>query len=105
MADLGYQGEAHLFRLPVKKPKGGELTEDQHAYNALQTALRCLGKRANSLLKTTFRPHPDPRMPLAHRRHHRSSTRPAPHRKQPHHMTYTPSLMVTRKGSLNCSRC
>jgi hypothetical protein len=55
LADLGYQGEATLFRLPAKKPKGGELTEDQQAYNALHSALRCLGERANSLLKTTFR--------------------------------------------------
>jgi hypothetical protein len=55
LADLGYQGEAHLFRLPAKKPTGAELTEDQHAYNAIHSALRCLGERANSLLKTTFR--------------------------------------------------
>ena len=55
LADLGYQGEAHLFRLPAKKPTGGELTEDQQAYNALHSALRCLGERANALLKTTFR--------------------------------------------------
>lgn len=55
LADLGYQGEAHLFRLPAKKPKAGELTEDQQAYNAIHSALRCLGERANSLLKTTFR--------------------------------------------------
>jgi len=55
LADLGYQGEAHLFRLPAKKPKGGELTEAQQAYNGLHSALRCLGERANSLLKTTFR--------------------------------------------------
>jgi DDE superfamily endonuclease len=55
LADLGYQGEAHLFRLPAKKPTGGELTEDQQAYNAIHSALRCLGERANSLLKTTFR--------------------------------------------------
>lgn len=55
LADLGYQGEATLFRLPAKKPKGGTLTEDQQAYNAVHSALRCLGERANSLLKTTFR--------------------------------------------------
>lgn len=55
LADLGYQGEAALFRVPAKKPKGGELTEDQQAYNAVHSALRCLGERANSLLKTTFR--------------------------------------------------
>jgi hypothetical protein len=55
LADLGYQGEAHLFRLPAKKPNGGQLTEDQQAHNGLHSALRCLGERANSLLKTTSR--------------------------------------------------
>jgi len=55
LADLGYQGEATLFRLPAKKPKNGDLTEDQQAYNAVHSALRCLGERANSLLKTTFK--------------------------------------------------
>jgi hypothetical protein len=55
LADLGYQGEAPLFKVPAKKPKGGELTEDQQAYNAVHSALRCLGERANSLLKGTFK--------------------------------------------------
>jgi hypothetical protein len=41
--------------LPARKPQGGELTEGQQAYNGLHSALRCLGERANSLLKTTFR--------------------------------------------------
>jgi hypothetical protein len=31
------------------------LTDDQQAYNAVHSALRCLGERANSLLKTTFK--------------------------------------------------
>ena len=55
LADLGYQGEADRFRIPAKKPQGGELTEDQQAYNAVHSALRCLGERANALLKGTFR--------------------------------------------------
>jgi hypothetical protein len=40
---------------PFKKPKGGQLTEDQQAFNAVHGALRCLGERANSLLKTTYK--------------------------------------------------
>lgn len=28
---------------------------DQQAYNALHGAMRCLGERANSLLKTTYK--------------------------------------------------
>jgi hypothetical protein len=55
LADLGYEGEADLLRIPIKKPAGGELTCDQQAYNAVHGALRCLGERANSLLKTSFK--------------------------------------------------
>ena len=55
LADLGYEGEADLLRVPIKKPKGGDLTNDQQTYNAVHGALRCLGERANSLLKTTFK--------------------------------------------------
>jgi hypothetical protein len=55
LADLGYEGEADLLRIPIKKPAHSELTPDQQAYNAVHGALRCLGERANSLLKTTFK--------------------------------------------------
>lgn len=55
LADLGYEGEPDLFKVPFKKPKGGQLTIDQQAYNAVHGALRCLGERANSLLKTTYK--------------------------------------------------
>lgn len=55
LADLGYQGERDLFRLPIKKTKGIELTIDQQTFNAVHGALRCRGERANSLLKTTFK--------------------------------------------------
>jgi hypothetical protein len=55
LADLGYEGEPETFRIPVKKPKGGQLTIDQQAYNAIHGALRCLGERANSLLKTSYK--------------------------------------------------
>jgi DDE superfamily endonuclease len=55
LADLGYEGEADLLRIPIKKPAHGELTADQQAYNAVHGALRCLGERANSVLKTSFK--------------------------------------------------
>jgi hypothetical protein len=55
LADLGYEGEADLLTIAYKKPKGGKLTLDQQQYNMLQTALRAVGERANSLLKTTFK--------------------------------------------------
>jgi hypothetical protein len=55
LADLGYEGEAQTLRIPIKKTAGTDLTCDQQAYNAVHGALRALGERANSLLKTTFK--------------------------------------------------
>jgi DDE superfamily endonuclease len=55
LADLGYEGEPDILTIPFKKPKSGTLTVDQQAYNAVHGALRCLGERANSLLKTTYK--------------------------------------------------
>ena len=55
LADLGYEGEPDVFTIPLKKPKGAELTVDQQTFNAVHGALRCLGERANSLLKTTYK--------------------------------------------------
>jgi hypothetical protein len=75
VAVLGYEGEAQTLRIPIKKPADGELTVDQQAYNAVHGALRCLGERANSLLKTTFKAlrrwrgcpgHAPPRTPPNH---------------------------------------
>ncbi len=55
LADLGYQGEPDIFTVPFKKPRAQNLTIDQQTYNAVHGALRCLGERANSLLKTTYK--------------------------------------------------
>jgi hypothetical protein len=55
LADLGYEGEPETFKIPFKKPANADLSTDQQAYNAVHGALRCLGERANSLLKTTFK--------------------------------------------------
>ena len=55
LADLGYEGESDTFKVPIKKTAGTELTVDQQSYNAVHGALRCLGERANSLLKTTYK--------------------------------------------------
>jgi hypothetical protein len=55
LADLGYEGESKIFTIPFKKPQDGDLTVDQQAYNAVHGALRCLGERANSLLKVTYK--------------------------------------------------
>ena|GEM_PF-1896789 len=55
LADLGYEGAPEAFTIPYKKPKNTELTVDQQTFNAVHGALRCLGERANSLLKTTYK--------------------------------------------------
>jgi hypothetical protein len=88
-ADRGYQGESEVFTIPHKKPANVELTVDQHSFNAVNGALRCLAERANSLLKTTYkvlrRYRGDP-WRLGNRRRR---TRPAPPRKPPNHMIHT----------------
>ena len=59
-------GEKHarprlLVQTPVKKPKGGELTEDQHAFNSILNTIRvrvehCIGWAKNwAILATRFR--------------------------------------------------
>lgn len=55
LTDLGYQGVSIAIRHPVKKPKGKDLTDHQHAYNALIRGVHAPSERANSLLKTTFK--------------------------------------------------
>ena len=55
LADLGYEGEASTFVLPIKKPVHGRLTDDQRQHNWLQAYARARAEQANSLLKTTFK--------------------------------------------------
>jgi len=52
LTDLGHENAADGFRHPVKKPKGGELTEKQRTFNAV---IRDVAERANALLKVTFK--------------------------------------------------
>jgi hypothetical protein len=55
LGDLGYEGEADTITIAFKKPKGGELTEEQKTYNKTHNGKRAIGERGNSLLKTTFK--------------------------------------------------
>jgi hypothetical protein len=55
LADLGYEGEKDVLLVPFKTPKGASLTVNQKAHNSLHSAVRALGERANSVLKTTFK--------------------------------------------------
>jgi hypothetical protein len=54
LSDLGYQNLSAAIRHPHKKPKNGELTERQDAYNKIIRGVRAAGERANALLKETF---------------------------------------------------
>ena len=54
LTDLGYLNLSPAIRHPHKKPKGGELTETQHAYNMLIRGVHGLAERANTLFKETF---------------------------------------------------
>src|SRR5512142_555664 len=55
LADLGYEGEADLLRIPLKRTAHAPLTDDQRTLNARHAATRALAERGNALLKTTFK--------------------------------------------------
>lgn len=55
LGDLGYEGETDTITVPIKKPQGGKLTEDQKAHNHDHSRKRGPGERGNSLLKMTFK--------------------------------------------------
>lgn len=55
LTDLGYENLSPALRHPVKKPKGGELTDGQRAFNQVIRGIHAPAERANSLLKTTFK--------------------------------------------------
>jgi hypothetical protein len=55
LTDMGYIGAGIGIHTPVKRHPGNQLAEEHLAYNAVQTALRAIGERGNSLLKTTFK--------------------------------------------------
>jgi hypothetical protein len=55
LGDLGYEGEADTITVAFKKPKDGQLTDDQKTYNKAHNGKRAVGERGNSLLKMTFK--------------------------------------------------
>jgi DDE superfamily endonuclease len=55
LGDLGYEGERDTVTVAFKRPKDGQLTDDQKAYNKAHNGKRAVGERGNSLLKTTFK--------------------------------------------------
>ncbi|WP_394805549.1 transposase family protein [Streptomyces althioticus] len=55
ITDTGYEAAPTCFRMPHKKPKGGELTIDQQQFNKAIGAVRALAEKANADLKTRFK--------------------------------------------------
>jgi hypothetical protein len=52
LGDLGYEGEAELITVAVKRPAGGGLTDAERDANKAHNSKRAIGERGNSLLKT-----------------------------------------------------
>lgn len=55
LADLGYEGEADLFTLPVKRPPGMNHSPANIQLNLLQAHARARAEQANAVLKMTFK--------------------------------------------------
>jgi hypothetical protein len=55
LTGLGYENIGDGFRHPVKKPKGGELTDRDRAFNVINRGVHGMAERANALLKVTFK--------------------------------------------------
>ena len=43
LGDLGYEGESDTITVAFKKPKGGELTEEQKTHNKAHNGKRAIG--------------------------------------------------------------
>ena len=55
LGDLGYEGEQATITTAFKKPKNRSCTLVQQQFNRAHNAVRAIGERGNSLLKTTFK--------------------------------------------------
>jgi DDE superfamily endonuclease len=55
LGDLGYEGEAAIITVAFKKPKDTACTDVQQQFSRAQNAVRAIGERGNSPLKTTFK--------------------------------------------------
>ena len=55
LGDLGYEGEQATITVAYKKPKNRACTTIEQQFNRAHNAVRAIGERGNSLLKTTFK--------------------------------------------------
>ena len=54
-ADLAYEGKPRPSGFRSTSPRAPNSPRTNRPFNAVHDALRCLGERANSLLKTTYK--------------------------------------------------
>ena len=55
LGDLGYEGERATITVAFKKPKNRACTHVEQHFNRAHNAVRAIGERGNSLLKTTLK--------------------------------------------------
>jgi hypothetical protein len=55
LGDLGYEGEQATITVAFKKPKHRACTSIEQQFNRAHNAVRAIGERGNSLLKTIFK--------------------------------------------------
>ena len=55
LGDLGYEGEQATITVAFKKPRNRSCTPVEQQFNRAHNAVRAIGERGNSLLKTTFK--------------------------------------------------
>jgi DDE superfamily endonuclease len=55
LGDLGYEGEQATITVAFKKPRNRACTTIEQQFNRAHNAVRAIGERGNSLLKTTFK--------------------------------------------------
>jgi hypothetical protein len=55
LGDLGYEGEQTTITVAFKKPANRACTAIEQQFNRAHNAVRAIGERGNSLLKTTFK--------------------------------------------------
>jgi DDE superfamily endonuclease len=95
LGDLGYEGEADTITVAFKKPQNGELSNIQKTINKVHNRVRAVGKRGNSLLKTTLKALRNVSLSLEDQEDRRGRSRAPGFRTRPHHLiTHVRSRLV-----------
>jgi hypothetical protein len=87
LGDLGYEGEADSITVAFKKPRDGQLTDEQKTHSqGPQRKTRHRRTRELAAEDDLQSPAQHQPLPLAQRQDRRCRPRPAPHRPRPHHV-------------------